>query len=69
MAEQLAQWEISSFIFIFNVREPAENVLMDIGQIKKKKIIIETVCAPSTTPEQLSKKQQFFYSSFHPHLD
>lgn len=39
MAEQLAQWDTSIFIFIFNLREPAVNVLKDRGtdQEKKKK--------------------------------
>jgi len=69
-AGQLAQRDISifTFIFIFNVRDPAVNVVLDIGTGQGKKII-ETMCAPSATPAQLSKKQQSFQSSFHPRLD
>lgn len=67
MPEQPAQWDISGFIF--NVSEPAVNVLMDIGTDQEKNIVIETACALSAMPAWLSKKQQSFYSSFHPHLD
>lgn len=67
MAEQLAQQDIS--IFIFNIRKPAVNVLMDTETDQEKKPTQKCVCAPSATPAQLSKKQQSFCSSFHPLLD
>lgn len=68
MAEQLVQQDTS--IFIFNTRKPAVNVLMDIQMDQgKKKNTQKYLYVPSATTAQLSKKQQSFYSSFHPLLN